>query len=118
MSTLPTDSASALLSQTNELITNLARLNSNVELYTQVHSLQKNFNTLEEKYKSLQNNINTSTCNAQCEKLNETEEKGSIDEFLVNLLLLKSKSNSATVPENASFAQPFVVENAQASAPP
>ena len=118
MSTLPTDPTSVLLSRTNELLTNLARLNSNMELYTQVHSLQKNFNALEENYKSLQNNIKTSTCNAQCENLNATRDPNSVDDFLIQLLL-KSKSNPPpTVPEDAGFARPFVVENAQASAPP
>jgi hypothetical protein len=118
MSSPDSESASALLSQTNDLLTTLARLNSNVELYTQVHSLQKNVNALEEKYKSLQNNINTSTCNAQCKDLNATGETGSVDEFLANLLSLKFASNPPTVPENAGFSQPFVVENPQASAPP
>ena len=59
MSTFSTDSTSALLSQINELLENFARLNSNVELYTQVHLLQQKFNTLEENYNSLQNNIHT-----------------------------------------------------------
>jgi hypothetical protein len=109
---------SDLLSQLNELNVKLEGLNSNAKLYTQVQSLQTNLNALEEKYKSLQNNINISTCNAQCEKLNTTEETGSINDFLVNLLSLKSGSNASTVPENAAFAQPKFVVNPLASAPP
>jgi hypothetical protein len=46
---MSSSSASALLSQTNDLLEKLARINSNVELYTQVHSLQQNFNYLENK---------------------------------------------------------------------
>ncbi len=103
MLTFPTDSASALLSQTNELLTDLTRLNSNVELYTQVDSLQKNFNSLEEKYKSVQNNINTSICNSQCENLNATKDPNSVDDFLIQLLLSRSKSNT---PPQASAPPP------------
>ena len=117
MSTFSTDSTSALLSQINELLENFARLNSNVELYTQVHLLQQKFNTLEENYNSLQNNIKTSTCNAQCENLNATSESNSVDDFLVQLLLSKSKYNPPpAVPQDVGgFDRPFFV---QASAPP
>ena len=119
MSTFPTDSASALLSQTNEVLTNLSRLNSNVELYTQVNSLQKNFNSLEEKYKSLQNNIKTSICNSQCENLNATRDPNSVDDFLIQLLLSRSKSNPPpTVPEDAVLKPAPFVNDYQASAPP
>jgi hypothetical protein len=116
MSTFSTDSTSALLSQINELLENFARLNSNVELYTQVHLLQQKFNTLEENYNSLQNNIKTSTCNAKCENLNATSESNSVDDFLVQLLLSKSKYNPPpAVPQDVGFDRPFFV---QASAPP
>lgn len=123
MSLSPTDSASKLLSQTNELLGNLARLKSNVELYTKVHSLQENLNTLEEKYKkykSLENDIKTSTCNAQCDNLNSTKDQNSIDDFLIQLLLLKSKSNSPIVPSNTALPQslPTFINDDRASAPP
>jgi hypothetical protein len=98
---MSSSSASALLSQTNELLEKLARLNSNVELYTQIHSLQENFNALEKNYNSLQNNIKTSTCNAQCKDLNARKEPNSVDDFLVQLLLSKYKSNPPpTVPQD------------------
>ena len=64
-------STSQLLSQSNELLANLARLNSNVQLYKQVRLLQENTNGLEKKYESLKKDIKTSTCNSQCKKLNE-----------------------------------------------
>lgn len=114
------ETASALLSQTNELLANLVRLNSNVELYTQVHSLQKKLNALEENYKSLQNNINSSICNAQCEDLNARRDPNSVDDFLLQLLLSKSKSNPPpTVPEDASLLIPAqFVNDERASAPP
>jgi hypothetical protein len=113
-------SASGLLSQTNELLANLVRLNSNVELFTQVHSLQKKLNALEENYKSLQNNINSSICNAQCEDLNARRDPNSVDDFLLQLLLSKSKSNPPpTVPEDASLLVPAqFVNDERASAPP
>jgi predicted nuclease with TOPRIM domain len=114
------ESESELLSQTNELLTSLARLNSNVQLYTQVNSLQKNLSALEENYKSLQNNIKTSTCNAQCEELNTTIDPNSVDDFLIQLLSYKSKSNPPppTVPENTVVARAQFVEDGRASAPP
>lgn len=119
MSLSPTDSPSKLLSQTNELLGNLARLKLNVELYTKVHLLQENVNTLEEKYKkykSLENDIKTSTCNAQCDNLNSTKDQNSIDDFLIQLLLLKSKSNSPIVPSNTAL--PTFINDDRASAPP
>ena len=106
---MSSSSASALLSQTNELLAELARLNSNVELYTQVHSLQQNFNSLEEKYNSLQNNIKTSTCNTQCNGLNATSESSSVEGFLALLLLSKYKSNPPpTVPQDVVLPAPNV----------
>lgn len=94
-----TETASALLLQTNELLENLARLNSNVELYTQVHSLQQNLNALEENYNSLQNNIKTSICNTQCKDLNTRRDPNSVDDFLVQLLLSKSNPPPPAVPQ-------------------
>ena len=88
------ESASKLLSQTNELLKKLARLKSNVELYKQVRLLQENFNALEENYNSLQDNIKTSTCNTQCNGLNATSESSSVEGFLALLLLSKYKSYS------------------------
>ena len=112
-------SISALLYQTNELLANLVRLNSNVELYTQVNSLQKNLNALEKNYTSLQNNINSSTCNSQCQYLNAIRDPNSVDDFLVQLLLSKSKSNSPpTVPEDALLKSAQFVNDTRASAPP
>lgn len=111
-------SASKLLSQTNEIIKNLERLKSNVDLYEEVHSLQKNLNTLEETYNSLQNNLKTSECNAQCESLNTTKDPHSIDDFLINLLLLKSKSNSPITQENGNNVVGKIANIEMASAPP
>jgi hypothetical protein len=111
MSSTSTETASALLSQTNELLADLARLNSNVELYTQVHSLQQNFNSLEEKYNSFQNNIKNSKCKSQCKNLNTTIEPNSVDDFLVQLLL--SKSNPP--PTVLKDAAPPPVNDYQAS---
>lgn len=96
------DSASKLLSQTNQLLKNLEDLNSNVELYAQVHSLQENLTTLEENYNLLQNNLKTLECNTQCNNLNTTKDPNSIDDFLIQLLLFKSKSNSPIVQENGN----------------
>jgi hypothetical protein len=107
---------SDLLSQINKLLANLANLNSSVELYTQVRSLEKDLNTLEKKYESL---IKTSTCNAQCKKINKTSESNSVDDFLVQLLLSKSKYNHPPmVPQDVGFTRPLFVVNPQASAPP
>lgn len=111
-------SASKLLSQINELIKNLERLNSNVDLYEEVHSLQENLNTLEETYNSLQNNLKTSACNAQCESLNTTKDPNSIDDFLINLLLLKSKSKSPITQENGNNVVGQIANIDIASAPP
>jgi hypothetical protein len=111
-------SASKLLSQTNEIIKNLERLKSNVDLYEEVHSLQKNLNTLEETYNSLQNNLKTSECNAQCESLNTTKDPHSIDDFLINLLLLKSKSKSPITQENGNNVVGQIANIDIASAPP
>jgi len=91
-----TVSTSALAVKTNDLIEKLARLNSNVQLYTQVHSLQQNLNSLEDNYKSLQKDIQAATCNANCKTLNETRDPNSIDEFLIQLLLSKPNSSSAS----------------------
>jgi hypothetical protein len=121
---LSAETASELLSQTNELLENLARINSNVELYRQVHSLQQNFNSLEEKYNSLQDNIKTSTCNSQCNGLNSTSESKSVEQFLAQLLLSKYKSNPPpTVPQDVVLPAPNVNDYQssvlnQASAPP
>jgi hypothetical protein len=99
-------SESDLLSQTNKLLADLARLNSNVELYTQIHSLQQNFNDLEEIYNSLQNNIKTSRCNAQCENLNATKDLNSVDDFLIELLLSKTKYNPPPMAPQDGILRP------------
>lgn len=113
---MSSSSASALLSQTNELLADLARLNSNVELYTQVHSLQQNFNYLEEKYNSLQNNIKTSTCNAQCNDLNATSESNGVEGFLAQLLLSKSNPLPMVIKEDVVLrSAPPPVNDYQAS---
>ena len=95
------DSASKLLSQTNQLLKNLEDLNLNVELYAQVHSLQENLTTLEENYNLLQKNLKTLECNTQCNNLNTTKDPKSIDDLLIQLLLF-SKSNSPIVQENGN----------------
>ncbi len=102
-STSTSTSASALAVKTNDLIEKLARLNSNVQLYTQVHSLQQNLNSLEENYRSLQKDIQTATCNANCKTLNETRDPNSIDEFLIQLLLSKPNSSSASTASSTSI---------------
>jgi len=102
-STSTSTSASALAVKTNDLIEKLARLNSNVQLYTQVHSLQQNLNSLEENYRSLQKDIQTATCNANCKTLNETMDTNSIDDFLIRLLLLKPNSSSASTASATSI---------------
>jgi len=107
-------STSALEVKTNDLIEKLARLNSNVQLYTQVHSLQQNLNTLEETYKSLQKDIQTATCNANCKTLNETRDPNSIDDFLIQLLLSKPNSSSASTASATSIG----ALTPSASAPP
>jgi hypothetical protein len=107
-------STSALEVKTNDLIEKLARLNSNVQLYTQVHSLQQNLNTLEDNYKSLQKDIQTATCNANCKTLNETRDPNSIDEFLIQLLLSKPNSSSASTASATSIG----ALTPSASAPP
>jgi hypothetical protein len=96
MSASASASTSALAVETNDLIEKLARLNSNVQLYTQVHSLQQNLNSLEDNYKSLQKDIQAATCNANCKILNETRDPNSIDDFLIQLLLSKPNSSSAS----------------------
>lgn len=111
-------SASKLLSQTNEIIKNLERLKSNVDLYKEVHSLQENLNTLEETYNSLQHNLKTSECIAQCDNLNATKDPNSIDDFLINLLLFKSKSNSPITQENGNNVVGQIANIDLASAPP
>jgi len=113
---MSSSSASELLSQINELLEKLARLNSNVELYRQVRSLEEDLNALEQKYESFQNNIKTSTCNAQCKKLNKIIETNSVEEFLVQLLS-KSKSNPPppTVPQDVKPAPPIPINNYQSS---
>ena len=108
---MSSSSAAALLSQINELLEKLARLNSNVQLYKQVRLLQENTNGLEKKYESLKKDIKTSTCNSQCKKLNETKDPNSIDDFLINLIL-SNKNNSSP-----SVAAPPKTVNNQASAP-
>ena len=103
-------SISALAAKTDDLIEQLARLNSNVGLYRQVHSLQQNLNSLEDNYKSLQKDIQTATCNANCKTLNETMEPNSINEFLQ--LLSKPNSSSASTASATSTGAP------ELSAPP
>jgi NAD-dependent SIR2 family protein deacetylase len=107
-------STSALAVETNDLIEKLARLNSNVQLYTQVHSLQQNLNSLEDNYKSLQKDIQTARCNANCKTLNETRDPNSIDEFLIQLLLSKPNSSSASTASATSIG----ALTPSASAPP
>ena len=110
-------SASDFLSQINKILKNLADLNSNVKLYRQIRSLEEDLNALEKKYEE---SIKTSTCNAQCKKLNETIEPNSVEDFLVQLLLSKSKYNP--LQDVGGFDKPFFIVNApnapQASAPP
>lgn len=95
MSLTESISASKLLSQTNELLANITLLNSNVQLYRQVRSLEEDLNALEKMYESL---IKTSTCNAQCEKLNTKSDENSVDNFLMGLLLSKSNSTLPSAP--------------------
>jgi len=115
MSSTSTETASALLSKTNELLADLARLNSNVELYTQVHSLQQNFNSLEEKYNSFQNNIKNSKCKSQCKDLNATSESNGVEGFLAQLLLSKSNPLPMVIKEASA---PPLEPPLEASAPP
>lgn len=96
--------SSALAVKTNDLVEKLARLNSNVQLYTQVHSLQQNLNSLEDNYKSLQKDIQTATCNANCKTLNETRDPNSIDDFLIQLLLSKTNSSSTSTASTGAPA--------------
>jgi NAD-dependent SIR2 family protein deacetylase len=106
-------SSSVLAVKTNDLIEKLARLNSNVQLYTQVHSLQQNLNSLEDNYKSLQKDIQTATCNANCKTLNETRDPNSIDDFLIQLLLSKTNSSytsTASTGAPAPSAPPLFEE--------
>lgn len=110
-------SASDLLSQINELLKKLADLNSNVEIYRQVRSLKEDLNALEQKYESFQNNIKTSTCNAQCKNL-ETIESNNLEDLLVQLLLSKSKHDFNPPQDVGGFDKPFLVNAPQASAPP
>jgi hypothetical protein len=105
-STSTSASTSALAAKTNDLIEKLARLNSNVGLYRQVHSLQQNLNSLEDNYKSLQKDIQTATCNANCKTLNETRDPNSIDDFLIQLLLSKPNSSSASTASATSTGAP------------
>ena len=112
-------SSSNLLEKTNEISKMLKRLNSNVQLYNQVQSLQTSVNGLEEKYKSLKENIKTSICNDQCEKLNETKDSNSIDDFLINLILSKyNPPATASSVTTTGISTPFLLTNNQASAPP
>ena len=113
MSASASDSASELAIKTNDLIKKIARLNSNVQLYTQLHSLQQNLNSLEGNYKSLQKDIQSATCNASCKTLNETRDPNSIDDFLIQLLLSKSNSNASAAFPSSTFAG-----QGQATAPP
>mgnify|MGYP002814621315 CR=1 FL=1 len=106
MSASASDSASELAIKTNDLIKKIERLNSNVQLYTQVHSLQQNLNSLEDNYKSLQKDIQTATCNANCKTLNETRDPNSIDDFLIQLLLSKPNSSSASTASATSTGAP------------
>lgn len=119
MASSPTDTSTAsnLLSQTDDILRNIARLNSNVELYSQLHSLQNNLNTLEENFKSSQDNIKTSTCNSQCATLNSKIEPNGVDDFLIQLLLSKPGSSN-TVSEKAPLNSPLFINDDRASAPP
>lgn len=112
-------SSSNLLEKTNEINTMLKRLNSNVQLYNQVQSLQKNVNGLEKKYESFKEDIKTSTCNDQCKNLNETKDPNSIDDFLINLILSKyNPPATAPLTTTSEISAPFLLTNNQASAPP
>lgn len=103
-SSSPTEFTS-LLSQTNEIIANLAVLNSNVTLYEKVNSLQEDLNSLEEKYNSLETNKKNLKCKTQCKNLNKSKDQNSVDEFLIQLLLSKSTSNPPpTVLDNVPSA--------------
>jgi NAD-dependent SIR2 family protein deacetylase len=110
---------SELLSQANELLADLARLNSNVELYTQVNSLQQNLVSLEENVTSFQNNLKTATCNKQCKDLNTKKDPNSVEDLLVQLLLYNQKPSapepSAPPLELEPSAPPLELEP---SAPP
>jgi hypothetical protein len=112
MSSAQSESASELLSKANELSTQLKRLKSTVQLYTQVTSLKTNLDDLEKKYESSQSNAQ---CKKQCNKLNK-KDSNSVDEFLIHLLL---KANSSPmVPENALVPPAQFVEDDRGSAPP
>ncbi len=108
MSTADSDSSSVskLVVKTNGLIDKLAQLNSNVQLYTQVQSLQQNLNILEDNYKSIQKNKETTICNANCKLLNETKDPNTIDDFLIQLLLSKSNNSAASVYTLPSASAP------------
>jgi predicted nuclease with TOPRIM domain len=115
MSSAQSESASELLSKANELSTQLKRLKSTVQLYTKVTSLKTNLDDLEKKYESLQSKAQ---CKKQCNKLNK-KDSNNVDDFLIDLLLLKVKaSSSPIVPESAVVAPAQFVEDYRASAPP
>lgn len=115
MSSAQSESASELLSKANEISTQLKRLKSTVQLYTQVTSLKTNLDDLEKKYESSQSNAQ---CKKQCNKLNKKDSK-SVDDFLIHLLLKSSSSPfSPMVPENAVVIPAQFVEDGRGSAPP
>ena len=106
-----TVTASELLSKINKLIANITRLKTNANIYTRILLLKEKVNTLEEEINDLKKNaINSnSKCTTQCEDLNKMINSGSVDDFLIQLLL--STKNSAE-PSAAPQLLP------SASAPP
>ena len=90
---MSTETESILQIQINDMIKKLSQLKSNVDLYTQVRSLQQELQILKNNYNLLQKNAETAKCSRNCMTLSQNEDPKSVDRFLIELLLLHKKGS-------------------------
>jgi len=83
---MSTETESTLRIKINDMVKKLSQLKSNVDLYTQVRSLQQELQILKNNYNLLQKNAETAKCGRNCMTLSQNEDPNSVDSFLIELL--------------------------------
>ena len=95
---MSTETESTLRIQINDMTKKLSQLKSNVDLYTQVRSLQQELQILKNNYNLLQKNAETAKCGRNCMTLSQNQDPNSVDSFLIELLHKKGSQPPALPP--------------------
>ena len=98
---MSTETESTLRIQINDMTKKLSQLKSNVDLYTQVRSLQQELQLLKNNYNLLQKNAETAKCGRNCMTLSQNQDPNSVDSFLIELLHKKGSQPPALPPPSA-----------------